>query len=663
MFHETNTQNNNNVQNQTSLFLSHQEKTNTKKNKSWLNGVKLLDKFNLSTKYTILSIVVGTLPVLVISCLTYSFGNKLISKQIRDFQETQVMGLSNKVKSLIADSYRDMGIISNLANFPNNTNNYNGQQSLDNLVKSSKMYDSVSVFDINGNLIKYGGEYLETQLNLTDLNQVIQHNYPIITPLEKVENVGTVIYIIAPIKDENNNIVNIVKTRIPINNLQQGLTGYLDNNKQYLLLDSAGKIIANSSTNSQGNNVLGKDAQTIYPKLSQIIASNNIETFSTFSQNSQNQELVSYVALTTDVPDDLAKMNLRLIVTQSASVAFQNQREFLIFIIMATPLMVLCMTLLVAWLIQLITMEVLAKSVISDAENQNMKSNLTGNIDKNDIKVRDLPYNIDNINQDLELVISDIHLSIEKLEKVRMISLLKPEEMMKNVEMCGEIIENIRFIFDKLQLAVSLINDANGLGNKSRKLIEDIENTVVIEESLSITTKKIKYLGEYAQQIARMVASISQIAMQTNLLAINAGIEAARFGEDGEGFAVVAEEMGELAVRNATTTQEIEQILGKLQGGISEVLEVVNITNNQLVASDLKINDGKNNVEEIMDILQQLDAVITSIFNTKTYQLQTSQILDINLKEMATVSCNTEEIHQSLEETLAIYEKIKTIVY
>lgn len=658
MLNETNTENNN-IQNQTSLLPSHQDNRKTKKNKSWL-------KFNLTTKYTILSIVVGTLPVLVIGCLTYYFGNKLISKQIRDSQETQVMGLSNKVKTLIADSYRDMGIIANLANFRSNSSNYYRQKSLDNLVQSSKIYDSVSVFDINGNLIKSGGEFLETQPNSIDLTEVIEQNHPIITQPEEVENVGTVIYLIVPIKDENNNIVNIVKTRIPINNLQQDLSRYVDNNKQYLLLDSTGKIIATSSTNSQ-DNILGRDAKTIYPKLSQIIANNianNIETFSTFSQNSPHQELVSYVPLTRDLPDDLAKMNLRLIFTQSANLAFQNQREFLVFIIMTTPLMALCMTLVVAWLIQLITMEVLENSVITDVENQNMISNSSGNLKQNDVKVKDLPYNIDNINQDLQLVISEINLSIEKLEKVRMISLVKPEEMIKNVQICEEMMENVRFIFDKLQTVVSLMNDAHDIGNKSRNLIENIENTVVIEETLSTTAKKIKYLGEYTQQIARMVSSTSQIAMQTNLLAINAGIEAARFGEDGEGFAVVAEEMGELAVRNATTTQEIEQILGKLQGGISEVLELVKITNSQLVSKDLKINNNhKNNLGEIMDILQQLDVVITSIFNTKDYQLQASQILDQTLKEMTTLSWKTEDIHQSLEETLAIYEKIKTIVY
>ena len=79
-----------------------------------------------------------------------------------------------------------------------------------------------------------------------------------------------------------------------------------------------------------------------------------------------------------------------------------------------------------------------------------------------------------------------------------------------------------------------------------------------------------KRLGESSQQISKAVSLINQIAMQTNLLAINAGIEAARAGEEGQGFAVVAEEVGELAARSADATKEIERIVETIQRETAE---------------------------------------------------------------------------------------------
>ena len=77
-------------------------------------------------------------------------------------------------------------------------------------------------------------------------------------------------------------------------------------------------------------------------------------------------------------------------------------------------------------------------------------------------------------------------------------------------------------------------------------------------------------LADLSAKIMPLVCLIRQIASQTHLIAINAGIEAAHAGEEGEILAVVAEEVGELAVRTATVTKEIEQILERLQRETSQ---------------------------------------------------------------------------------------------
>lgn len=246
-------------------------------------------------------------------------------------------------------------------------------------------------------------------------------------------------------------------------------------------------------------------------------------------------------------------------------------------------------------------------------------------------------------------------------------ALKQSEETTRTLDSVEQMTRSIQDVAENARQAAAVARTASSTAEAGGIAMDlSVQNIQRLRQTVSETAKKVKRLGESSQQITKVVSLINQIALQTNLLAINAGIEAARAGEEGQGFAVVAEEVGELAARSANATKEIEKIVENIQQGTSEVVEAMELGTAQVVEGTHLVEDAKQSLKKILDVSRQIDTLVQSISSATVSQAETSQVVTELMKEIALVSertsNSTRQVSGSLQETVGIAQELQATV-
>lgn len=172
-----------------------------------------------------------------------------------------------------------------------------------------------------------------------------------------------------------------------------------------------------------------------------------------------------------------------------------------------------------------------------------------------------------------------------------------------------ELSATVKEVASNTQLTADSAKEADGQAQSGLKVVQTSYHSIeALSQEIDSLAEKINNLHKSSGDITKVVDVIKSVAEQTNLLALNAAIEAARAGEQGRGFAVVADEVRTLAQRTQESTSEIEAFIGTLQTDVNAAHHVIEV-------SQKKANDAVDNSKNVEHTLEEITGAISHIFS------------------------------------------------
>ncbi|MDD5312319.1 MAG: methyl-accepting chemotaxis protein [Dehalococcoidia bacterium] len=239
----------------------------------------------------------------------------------------------------------------------------------------------------------------------------------------------------------------------------------------------------------------------------------------------------------------------------------------------------------------------------------------------------------------------------------------------KNVNMVSQVSTAIAQVSGG---TVTMTGSAKSASDTAERGAEMVQKTIKgmeeIKTTIDAAAERMGELGTRSREIGKIVAAINDIADQTNLLALNAAIEAARAGEQGRGFAVVADEVRKLAERASASTKEIAELIGGIQNGVAQTITAMEKGTEQIASGYELANRAGGSLEEILKRSREMGEQVEQIsgatqqlsaMSTEMVKLSDniSAIVEENTAATEEMAATAKTVSRSVEEVAGVAEE------
>lgn len=263
----------------------------------------------------------------------------------------------------------------------------------------------------------------------------------------------------------------------------------------------------------------------------------------------------------------------------------------------------------------------------------------------------DLDQNLHNIVQsDSTLSIKGVKDSMDSIVNMVTSQTAETEEIFASLTEISSMINSVSENVGSTRAISKETTELAKLGGA--KVSESLQGMIDIQNTVKNIEEKAHNLGESSSRVGQIVGIINGISEQTNLLALNAAIEAARAGEAGRGFAVVADEVRKLAENSKKSTEEISSLINIIQQEVYEVINAVNTGYEKAKHGTELAQDTYENIETIIRKVETTDGKMEEISTAMKEQALATNEINVTMENIANNS--TEINHVSMQHNEAL---------
>jgi methyl-accepting chemotaxis protein len=278
--------------------------------------------------------------------------------------------------------------------------------------------------------------------------------------------------------------------------------------------------------------------------------------------------------------------------------------------------------------------------------------------------LRDIAIQVKESSTEVTSALQDNQESIQLLEQLAVEETEQARNTLASVEKMSDSIEQVA---NNANQAAHLADDAYQETQAGTNAMDETVSSILnVRSTVGETAKKIKRLGESSQKIAEVVSLIEDIALKTNLLAINASVEASRAGEQGQGFTVVAEQVGVLAEQSKKATKKIANIITIIQAQTQEVAQAMELSTSQVVDTTNLVDSTKQRLLKVLERSNSINELMKTISQSTVSQAETSKTVTELMQKIAQQSearlISSAEITKSIQATAEVAQQMESTV-
>jgi methyl-accepting chemotaxis protein len=246
-------------------------------------------------------------------------------------------------------------------------------------------------------------------------------------------------------------------------------------------------------------------------------------------------------------------------------------------------------------------------------------------------------------------------------------AMLQRERMESTASAMNEMNSTVMEVARNASQASEQSDSARGQAESGAGLVGQVVQAINNVNTVAVSLQdNMRELGSKAESIGGVMNVISDIADQTNLLALNAAIEAARAGEAGRGFAVVADEVRKLAEKTMSATQEVGGNIAAIQQSTSASIDKVDMAVKNISEATSLANSSGAALKEIVSVVASTSSVVSSIATAAEQQSATSEEINHSIEEVTRIVAETadgmEQSNAAVRELSQMAQQLRTVM-